>query len=146
MGYDPTSLNYEIYSEDFGLLGSHSFSVTGILKDHPTVTPTLVTETIMIIDPCLDPFLLNIAPPIYPAEYSYTYTGTSPSLDFTPQAAVVDPYVCVINYSCEIINGPRLDICNVDDGLTQSSYDSLTGQFTFKSIDMANYPAGTYKM
>ena len=100
----------------------------------------------MIIDPCLDPFSLSIALPIDPAEYSYTYTGTSPSLDFTPQAAVVDPYVCVINYSCEIINGPRLDICNVDDGLTQSSYDSLTGQFTFESIDMANYSAGTYEM
>ncbi len=58
---------------------------------------------------------------------------------------MVDPTasVCPITYSCSV-SGPRTDICSISDGATVASFDSVTGNYEFKSIDMANYPAGAY--
>ena len=55
------------------------------------------------------------------------------------------PTVCInfIDYSCAV-TGPRTDICEIVDGDTVATFDPATGDYTFTSIDMANYPAGDY--
>ena len=42
--------------------------------------------------------------------------------------------------------GPRLDICDVNEVLTQAAFDPVTGRYTFQSTDMASYPAGIYTL
>lgn len=54
-----------------------------------------------------------------------------------------DASVCPITYSCAVA-GPRTDICSIVDGATVANFDPVTGNYDFTSIDMANYPAGSY--
>lgn len=41
---------------------------------------------------------------------------------------------------------PRLDICSIVDGATKGTFDSITGNFVFESIDMANFSSGIYQL
>ena len=54
-----------------------------------------------------------------------------------------DATVCPITYSCAVA-GSRTDICEIVDGNTVATFDPATGDYTFTSFDMANYPAGGY--
>ena len=61
-----------------------------------------------------------------------------------PDAAIItDPPICDVVFSCATL-APALDICALNSGATQSSFDINSGAFTLSSIDMASYPAGTY--
>ena len=40
--------------------------------------------------------------------------------------------------------GSRTDICEIVDGDSVATFDPATGDYTFTSFDMANYPAGDY--
>ena len=72
----------------------------------------------------------------------------TPIVDFSVTEYIVDPAFCQpeLIYSCEVIMGPRLDICDVNDVLTQAAFDPVTGRYTFQSTDMASYPAGIYTL
>ena len=61
MAYDSASRTFTIYSEDFNLLGDRTFTVAASLTQYPTTVTSLpdASETIEIIDPCLDPFSLT---------------------------------------------------------------------------------------
>ena len=72
------------------------------------------------------------------------FTKLSPSFKFNLIAFEVHPPICPVTYSCEVISGPRTDICSVDDGGTQASFHPSTGNYEFESIDMLNYPPGVY--
>jgi len=76
----------------------------------------------------------------------YSYTGVSSKVEFTLSPFTVDPPACAVTYSCEVVAGPRLDICTVNDGSTQATSDPSSGDYSFESTDMANYPPGTYEI
>lgn len=59
---------------------------------------------------------------------------------------VIDPSICPVTYSCQILTGPRTDLCSVDFGDTDGIFDPIDGSYSFDSIDMANFPPGTYQM
>ena len=62
MAYDTATRTFNVYSEDFGLLGTKSITVTAQLTTYKsTATTPEVSTTIEIIDPCLDPFNLQPA-------------------------------------------------------------------------------------
>ena len=64
VSYDTSTLMFDIYLEDFSLLGDRTITVAAFLTDH-TVTKTVTpdaAETIEIINPCLDPFSLTSTP------------------------------------------------------------------------------------
>ena len=67
------------------------------------------TATINFVDPCLDPELLTATAQINPLNYDYT--GQFPSTQFYLAPFVVEPPVCAIQYSCQVIVGDRLDLC-----------------------------------
>ena len=77
----------------------------------------------------------------------YLYTGAASKVDYTPNTFTVDPSVCPVSFSCQLLTGPRsdVDLCSVDDGTTQGTFSTSSGQFTFQSTDLASYPAGTYR-
>ena len=74
----------------------------------------------------------------------YFYTGQSLSLTFELAAFAVEPPVCVFQYSCQVISGDRLDLCQISDGLTQGIFDTISGNYEFYSADMVNYKPGEY--
>ena len=43
-----------------------------------------------------------------------------------------------------MISGARLDLCDLIDGNSMSSFDTTTGHYEFKTTDIANYPPGDY--
>ena len=45
-----------------------------------------------------------------------------------------------------LAGAPRTDLCSIIDGDTVGAFDITKGAFNFNSIDMANFPAGTYPM
>ena len=74
MAYDTATQIFDIYSEDFGLLGTRTITVMAYLTTYPvtqTATPDAAT-TIEIINPCLDPFSLNSTPQTSPSDYEYS--------------------------------------------------------------------------
>ena len=74
MAYDTATQTFDIYSEDFALLGTRTITVAASLTTYPvtvTATPDAST-TIEIINPCLDPFSLTATPQTNPADYEYS--------------------------------------------------------------------------
>ena len=53
---------------------------------------------------------------------------------------VVTPTLCPIVYSCAMTSGPRTDLCSVSPG----TFTSSTGDYSFASYDVPNYPEGAY--
>jgi len=146
MAYNTTSLTFEIYSENFGLLGDKTFTLAAYLTNYPvTVSSKPDSQTIKIINPCLNPFSLNATAQTNPPDYYYS-SNAYPKVQVTLAQYVVDPAasVCPITYSCSV-SGPRTDICSITDGATVANFNPVTGNYDFKSIDMAKYPVGAYK-
>ena len=54
-------------------MGDRPITVKAFLAEYPTVTSDTLVTMIKIIDPCLDPFVLNV-----PVPPDYLYTGTEP--------------------------------------------------------------------
>ena len=66
-------------------------------------------------------------------------------MKFTLTPFIIDPANCgPIIYTCEVISGSRTDLCSFNDGSTSGSFDSVTGDFHFNSIDTVNFLPGTY--
>ena len=76
----------------------------------------------------------------------YYYTEDDPILSFVTQQFTVNPDICQITYSCTILTGGIGNICDVADGQTNGIFDDVTGEYTFMSNDIVNYPPGTYTM
>ena len=103
-----------------------------------------ITETIEVLNSCNNPFSLVASPASNPPDY--LYTGNTPALTFVTPPFVVEPSVCTVTYSCTILSGPRDDICSIIEGSTVADFESIDGSYSFDSIDMASFPAGTYTM
>ena len=71
----------------------------------------------------------------------YYYSG---STSFTVNPFAVAPPECTIIYSCDMIAGPNnYDLCNSSGGLTTTTFDVSTGNYSFKSIDFPTFGAQT---
>ena len=116
MSYDTASRSFAFYSEDFDLIGSQEFTIQAFLIDHPTIVTTVEMAFIDISNPCPDPDLVLATPQM--TLLPYKYTGASSKAQFTLNPFTVVPSTCPVLYSCEIVTGPRLDICTVNDGTT----------------------------
>ena len=76
----------------------------------------------------------------------YFYTGAEPILEFIPFEIDVHPSICSLMFECKILSGPRLDICEIHEGDTNSQFDEKTGRFVFQSSDIDNFEPGLYVM
>ena len=142
VSYDANTNIFQIYSEDLSLIGTHTVTVSAILTTYPIiVTSAPVSTQIQVVDPCIDPQTISAPSQINPQ--SYSYDGTT--LAFTLVPYTVFPGVCNIVYSCAIeVSSPRTDLCNIVLGSTVGAFNSITGGYTFKSIDNINFPPGSY--
>ena len=133
MAYDTSSLTFDIYSENFALLGDRTFTVAAYLTNYPDTASSKpdASQTITIINPCLNPFSLTATAQSNPADYYYSSTAY-PKVQVTLTQYVVDPAasVCPITYSCSV-SGPRSDICSISDGATAANFDPVTGNYDF---------------
>ena len=136
--YDPTARTFEIYSEDFDLIGERTATILGYLEEYAMVT-TSSQESVIIefIDPCIDP--VSVSPGSLPSPLPYEYDGSL--LEYDLRDYLVNPSVCIkdIEYTCTMLAGP-VDLCS-DPAAT---FDPLTGDFTFSSTDLDLHPPGTY--
>ena len=96
-----------------------------------------------VINPCT-PCTLIVPEQQSPPEY--LYTGSEPILEFTPEAIERDPPVFPLTFECRIVAGPRLDLCEVNEGTSAGYFDERTGQFTFQSSDASGFEPGLYVM
>jgi len=146
MAYNTATRTFEIYSEDFSLLGDRTITLAAFLTNYPITKSPLpdAPTTIKLLNPCLNPFSLTSNAQINPANYIYKSVAR-PTVIFTLVPYSVDPdaSVCPITYSCAVA-GPRTDICSKADGDTVATFNTATGGYTFTSYDMANYPPGAY--
>ena len=77
MAYDTMSLMFEIYSENFALLGDRNITVAAYLTNYPVTASSKpdASQTIKIINPCLNPFSLNATAQTNPPDYYYSSTA-----------------------------------------------------------------------
>ena len=61
MTYDTLTREFEIYSENFNLVGYHTIQIQAYFKDYPLMTSLdpKVEAPILIEDPCKSPFSLT---------------------------------------------------------------------------------------
>ena len=144
LAYTMSANEFSIYSEDLGLLGQNIVKVQAFLTQYTAVESSVLETTIELVDPCLDPFTLDV--PVQTAPADYYYTEDSPSLVFATELFPVTPVICTVTYSCAILTAGLPDICDVQNGLTDGAFVTETGHFTFKSNDIVNYLPGTYQM
>ena len=103
-------------------------------EEHDQLVQNIYDFTIEIIDPCIDNAILTPQPQTDPADYYYT--GMTPAASFTlNQFVITPPHFCVSDHSCAVISGPRLDLCDIADGLSTGIFTSLTGDYQFVSYD-----------
>ena len=58
---------------------------------------------------------------------------------------VVNPSgFCTVTYSCGMLSGARLDLCNLIDPAVTVSFDSSTGDYQFSCSDMTVVTPGPY--
>ena len=55
VGYNPNSLTFSVYSENFDLLGQQDLTVQAYLKEYTQVVSDVSTALVEFIAPCLDP-------------------------------------------------------------------------------------------
>lgn len=118
--------------------------MTAKFIDNPLFPISDVESVIIeIIDPCIDPTSVLATDQGPPSEYKYT--GDTPRYDKSITPFQVTPDACSFTYSCEMIGGPRLDLCDIIDGSTQGSFNTATGDYFFQSTDVFAFEPGTYE-
>ena len=118
--------------------------IQAFLADYTEVVSGIETAFIDVINPCLSPIWISIPKQI--SQLTYYYSGDSPALSFQPEGVTVSPFICSFEYKCEIISGPRADLCNVVDGSTVGQFSVINGRFDFQSTSMQEFSSGTYTM
>lgn len=124
--YAPSERKHVVYSEDTALIGQMlMYSVRATFADFQTGFVSVESNaTLELLDPCLDPQQLHSQTvPSQVTSVEYFYTGADPALEYDLQPFVVFPPICTVQYSCRVSSGQRLDLCELNDGLTLSSFD-----------------------
>ena len=116
------------------MVGLREIKIQAFLADYTEVVSGIETAFIDVINPCLSPIWISIPKQI--SQLTYYYSGDSPALSFQPEGVTVSPFICSFEYKCEIISGPRLDLCNVVDGSTVGQFSVINGRFDFQSTSM----------
>ena len=63
VAYDRATRTHTVYSEEFGLLGPRTYTLSAFMTDYPNITSLPDSEaTILFVDPCLDPELVTATP------------------------------------------------------------------------------------
>lgn len=62
---------------------------------------------------------------------AYAYSGDSPKLVFEPRQVSISPASCPLYFECQIVSGPRTDLCSVSEGASIGEFDETSGIFTF---------------
>ena len=107
VGVYPLTLQARYFGGQYPVAGTHDF-------------------TVEVLDPCIDQAI--VTPQAQANLPDYLYTGLAPVLKKTLTPFVVSPPdFCVPTFSCAIISGPQFDLCSLNNGLTQSQFNSATG-------------------
>jgi len=76
-----------------------------------------------------------------PATYYYSTTPAA----FTVTAYTIAPVSCVPTYACQMAAGSAVDLCSANNpGVSTSTFNTATGDYTLMTIDPVSYPPGTY--
>ena len=75
-----------------------------------------------ILDICDDPIALTVQQG-YQYEENYIHGQQQAFRWHESGVFSVDPPVCEITYSCSMINGPRMDLCDIQDDQTTGFFD-----------------------
>ena len=140
MSYDTLNREFEIYSQNFNLIGYHTLEIQAYFEDYPVMTSVLPNEEteIFMEDPCKRPFGLQALPQKNPENYYYTEDGTT----FTVTPLIIDPSVCQITYSCISVDGPDSDVRCEDKNIV--NFSRSTGTTVIRTLDVKKYSPGTY--
>ena len=97
-----------------------------------------------LFNPCENP--VEMTAPAQTNPVNYLYTGANPGLIAELVPFTVEPSTCeqYIEYSCQVTQGSRLDLCSISDGDTAGVFDAATGRWQFTTVDVDNYLPGTY--
>lgn len=149
--YDSDAQSMTIYTEDVSLIdtGPHPYTVTASLTSNPEVSIE-VTALITILDPCDDPFNLELT--LVPDDV--IQTDYSAPAEFLFPTWEVTPSICVpVVFSCRYISGPysgSLSLCDFSstngDYSSSGVLDETNGNYVFTSDDRETFPPGEYNL
>jgi hypothetical protein len=152
--YNVATGNFELYSEDMGLVGlPHTYTIHA----HPDKILgcmdcfVYASGTISVHNPCLSPTSLTAG-----QHFNIDTDGSTPAVFVFPVITVV-PSICIhaAVFSCEYVSGPVNNL--VGDGMCLSSgengdlattidFNAATGLYSFFTQNSDTYPEGVYEM
>ena len=160
--YNGDTRTFEVYSEDYSLIGTNEVTVRPYLEDYPDHVGPAEAAELIFLDPCAAPDKITApAAPEFPFLDNYSAAGVRVS----PAAFSTEPSVCKVAYECVKLTylGDGLDNdCDGDcvagasgspggdedcDGIQEiRNFDPATGSFTFQTTDIDKYPPGDYEI
>ena len=96
MSYSESRQEFDLYSENFSLIGTQTLTLRSSLENYPSVSIEQSVD-ILVRDPCRNPFYIGALSDDYFIEYVY---GSDP-VDLIIDNFKVDPPVCPITYECQ---------------------------------------------
>ena len=130
MSYDSSTRTFTVYSEDKELIGNREITLVAQLAEYPEVISQQTSTSIEILEyfgPCA---FISIHTPdqMNPPDYLYTRDG----LQFNLNSFSIDQIDLIeecspIVYSCEVVSGPRTDLCSFTEGSSSATFDKATG-------------------
>ena len=142
--YDPAEQTLSTYTMLQGKVGSYPMVLQAKYDGATYSVAGTHSFTVNLLDPCIEGVATATAVP-QTNPPPYYYTTDSPLAEMQLDPYLLSSPFCVTTYSCQVLSGPRLDICpGFTDGTTVATFSSANGDYTFNSYDIVNYPAGDY--
>jgi hypothetical protein len=143
-----------VNKDDFGFVGTHEVLIQVFFRYMKKWQLIDIAFDLIIPNPCDEPTCVadeeeNCGNPGKAETVKdYYYTGDSPSLTLWSKK-YLDPQQCKIyrEFTCEVLSGPRSDICEIlagSEGDTEASLDQTSGKFTLSATDVSSVPPGKY--
>ena len=121
------------------LVGTHTVSVKAYLSDYPDGLSATFSFKINFLSPCAQVSKVVLMPTSQDNPPNYSYTGSSPPAIFTLNPFDVDPAICTLTYSCEMMTNAGFDLC--EDG----TFSATTGNLIIATDSIVDYPPGDYE-
>lgn len=146
VAYNSDTRTHTIEATNMDLLGFQPYTVMAYLVDYPSMQSAGPDATALIefIDPCSNPVSVTATPQSGTKTYDYS-RASAPPFTFKLRPFAVEPSACFFKYSCDVISGPRLDLCSAPvNDRTKINFDPMTGNYYFETSEMWAYPPGDY--
>ena len=128
------------FTDDVNKLGYYKLTLTVNYAGHPILPTNKLDFDIEIHDPCPHDAILTAVTQTDPAVYNYSGVASFVMAPF----AIAPAGFCTAVHSCSMIDGARLDLCDIATANSVGTFNHASGNYEFKSDLVTEVEPGEY--